>query len=230
MNVLAIETASDILHLALKTDTSYYSTTQTSSRKFSEKLIEQILELCSQGTIKVSDVDLIVCSRGPGSFTGLRIGMAVAKGLSVALGIPLTSISTLETYQHPLSCAPIPVMPVLDAKKGRFYVAVFHQGQRICEDSDASIEQIRSLVLPHDSLILTGVDAKRVMDLIKQTEKEITTSCILDPLTHRDYGESMIQLGIREFDRIGADPMNFGPIYIRKSDAEVSLEKRLQHL
>ena len=105
MNILALDTASDTLHLALEVDGSLIQATLGSARKFSETVVVRALDLCAWNNITFKDLDLVVCSKGPGSFTGLRVGMSVAKGFALGASIPWVAFDTLEVYAHPLAVA-----------------------------------------------------------------------------------------------------------------------------
>jgi tRNA threonylcarbamoyladenosine biosynthesis protein TsaB len=108
MNILAIDCATDILSVALEVDTNSKSQTpnpkpQTlfssnidAGHTHSEKLLPAIDELLKQANLSLADIDLFLCQRGPGSWTGLRIGFAAVKGLSFAFDKPYISILTSE--------------------------------------------------------------------------------------------------------------------------------------
>ena len=126
MNILVTDTSAQALTVALKTD-SFFETRTSESRSLqhSERLVPTVVELCRDAGISEKDIDLLACTRGPGSFTGLRIGMAAFKGMAYASGKPLVSVSTLEVLAH---CVPYfdgAVVTVIDAKKQRWYLAAF---------------------------------------------------------------------------------------------------------
>jgi tRNA threonylcarbamoyladenosine biosynthesis protein TsaB len=186
-------------------------------------------ELCNEVSLKLADLSLIVCTNGPGSFTGLRVGMAAAKGVSLAAGIPLVSLSTMEIYAYPLRYAEIPVLCTMDAKKNRYYGALFQQGKRLTADMDASIDSLCDKIVEFEAILITGPDSTVVGDALRDevTKRGKTTKIYLDQLHYRSYGESMIQLGMDLLQQKGPDDIGSGPTYIRKSDAEVSLEERI---
>ena len=228
MNILALETSSDVLHLALQTDTDFISTTRTIGRHFSEELVIRMQEICAELSLKLKDLSLIVCTNGPGSFTGLRVGMASAKGVALAANIPLISLSTMQIYAHPLQYATLPVLCVMDAKKQRYYGAFFQDGRRITPDRDATIAELCDDVVTFREVLVTGPDAATVAQQIRDevTKRGKMAKIHVDSLTYRSYGESMIQLGKNLLETQGPDDIGSGPTYIRKSDAEVSLEER----
>lgn len=229
MNIIALDTASDCMHLAIDTGNTYMSMTKSAGRRFSEELVPQMISLCNDAQIKLSDLDLIVCANGPGSFTGLRVGMAVAKGVALGAGIPLVSISTMDMYQYPVQNQSSVVIPVLDARKSRFYCAVFKNGMRLSMDMDCTPEDLCHQIDHFPEVLVTGPDAQGFSILLRQAlvANNSTTKVVADHLQRRDYGESLIILGINELEKRGPDPISSGPTYIRKSEAELSLEERL---
>ena len=231
MNILALDTSSDTLHVALRAHGAYLSTTRTIGRKFSEELVPRLKTLCEEAGITLRELSLIVCTNGPGSFTGLRVGMAAAKGISLAGNSPLVSLSTMEILHYPLRHAELPVLCIMDAKKQRYYSALFHQGKRVTKDADATIAMLCDTISSYGEVLVTGPDAARAAKGIRDevTHRGLSIKIHTDDLEHRDYGESMIILGKMLYDREGPDDIGSGPTYIRKSDAEVSLEERNAH-
>jgi tRNA threonylcarbamoyladenosine biosynthesis protein TsaB len=225
-HIMAIDTATDVLHLALCTPTSITSVTQFMGRSYSEKLVLKMKEMCEDQAIALKDLELIVCSEGPGSFTGLRIGLSAAKGVALAADIPLVSIPTLQIYAYPLKDLSIPILSMIDAKKGRFYTSLFEKEKCLIPAQDSSITHLVASLSHYDEIFVTGVEPSRGFNKLcdEVTKQGVKTKYYLDSLEYRDYGESMIILGKDLLSERGADPLGKGPTYIRKSDAEVSLE------
>jgi len=90
-----------------------------------ERLHVYIDEVLKQASIKSSQLDAIAVSKGPGSYTGLRIGVSAAKGLCFALNKPLISISTLEALAHQVKTKEGIIIPMLDARRLEVYSAIF---------------------------------------------------------------------------------------------------------
>ena len=227
MNILAVEGSHDVVHLAIKGKSIHYSLSRTIGRRYTEELMPLIESALETFSMKCKDIDLLVCSKGPGSFTGLRVAMSTIKGISLALGIPYVSVSTLETFAYPLMHAHCPVLVVLDAKKQRYYGAIFENGERKTSDLDLTIEEICNLVTLYPSCIISGPDALRVKNEIDEIKDNFANfpTLILDNIQNREYGPAMISLGEAFYQLHGMDDITSGPTYVRLSDAEVSLRE-----
>jgi len=88
------------------------------------KMIEYMLE--NRAGAKLNDIDGFVVAGGPGSFTGLRIGISVVKGLSYAMNKPVASVSSLDGIAFRFACSSIPVCAMMDAKRNEVYCSVYH--------------------------------------------------------------------------------------------------------
>lgn len=220
MNVLAVDTSGKELTVALKTDNSYQEYIADLGMKHSESLLPTILDLCKKAEITSKEINRLVCTRGPGSFTGLRIGMACLKGIQTAIGCPLVSISTLEIMAFPFKDLDLPVVVALDARKKRFYLGVYKEGKALCPDLDGSEEDIAELLKAYNKVIVTGPAADLFYPKLK--DLNLNLSIIKDSLPIRNIGQAMMILSEdRKPDHIGQ-----GPVYIRKSDAEIMREER----
>jgi tRNA threonylcarbamoyladenosine biosynthesis protein TsaB len=92
----------------------------------SERLMAAVDRLLGDSGWDVADLEGLAVAIGPGSFTGLRIGVSAVKGLALALGIPVAAVPTLDALAATLPFATYPVCPVLDAKKGEVYACLYH--------------------------------------------------------------------------------------------------------
>lgn len=245
MRTLAIDSATEVLGVALSVSggqdergrtARIYVATRDVGLRHSPLLMPIVDGLLREAGLNPTDLDLVVCSRGPGSFTGLRIGMSTCKGIAVAIAAsrscdspPLVSVPTLDIMAHgsaglavsESSEAPgLPlVVPVIDGRKKRFYSALFRNGRRITGDLDLpAVEIARRARQESDALaVVTGPHAPEFLASLPTTE-----GFLLDPLYRRGNARSLIQLGEIEFDRRGPDEANAGPVYVRGSDAELA--------
>jgi len=232
MNILVNDTSSQALTVALKTDSFFESrTSEGRSVQHSERLMPTVMELCSDAKITTKDIDLLACTRGPGSFTGLRIGMSAFKGMAYALDKPLVSVSTMEVLAN---CVPYfdgAVVTVLDAKKQRWYLAAFEknssEANRIMADTDGTEADLVDVLKPYAKVLVTGPDAEAFSKVLSDMYKE-EKMIIADKISTKAVSTSLIECAVRKFEKDGADDIGQGPIYLRKSDAEIALEERMK--
>ncbi|WP_339623230.1 tRNA (adenosine(37)-N6)-threonylcarbamoyltransferase complex dimerization subunit type 1 TsaB [uncultured Winogradskyella sp.] len=126
--VLNIETATTNCSVSLSKDGETLLLKEDNTPGFShaEKLHLFIDEIISNSEYKASDIDAIAVSKGPGSYTGLRIGVSSAKGLCYALNKPLIAIDTLESLAHQVSTNEGLIIPMLDARRMEVYAAIYN--------------------------------------------------------------------------------------------------------
>lgn len=149
MYMLAIDSATPVVGLALLNDQKVMREEfMNYKRTHSETLMPGIDRVLHDCELTVSDLDVIAVTIGPGSFTGLRIGLAAAKGLSMACGKPLVGVSTLDVLAHNIVFSDNLVCPLLDARKQEvytaFYSAVGDTPRRLTEDMACSPQEMAS--------------------------------------------------------------------------------------
>ncbi|MDR0456737.1 MAG: tRNA (adenosine(37)-N6)-threonylcarbamoyltransferase complex dimerization subunit type 1 TsaB [Treponema sp.] len=163
MNLLAIDTATERLSVAVScTGNHTWVFEADAGLRHSELVMDSIDMLLKKAALKPEDLSGVVCMGGPGSFTGLRIGFSLAKGLALSLNIPFAAIPTLDCLSWPFSAWPGIVIPALDAKKEAFFCALYRSGKRLCPDMDAgSAEIARVIADTHEAehILLTGPGA-----------------------------------------------------------------------
>ena len=131
--ILCLETATTNCSVALSINGSVVAIEEDSNKLYShaEKLHAFIKKVCDEASVSIQELDAIAVSMGPGSYTGLRIGVSAAKGLCFALEIPLISISTLESLASQISAETKFVVPMLDARRMEVYAAVFSDNKQV---------------------------------------------------------------------------------------------------
>jgi tRNA threonylcarbamoyladenosine biosynthesis protein TsaB len=144
--ILALDTATAILSAALSAGDRYWYREAGAGLTHSELLLDMVDALFKEAALKPEDLEAVACMKGPGSFTGLRIGFAAAKGMALALDIPLIACPTLDCLAYPWLIWPGLVIPVLDAKKGRFFSALYAGGARISAEMDTAPEALAACI------------------------------------------------------------------------------------
>lgn len=220
MTILALDAAGETLSVALRNveERRYFEV--DAGLRHSERLMELVDAVLSSARMKPEQLDAVACMDGPGSFTGLRIGYAVAKGMSVALGIPFIAVSTLECIAYAASHWPGLVLPVMDAKKSRFFSAAFREGERLTEDADASVEALASIAETEPRVLLTGPGSPAAGAALKGLSPP--GHIYIDP-THKDgRARELSVLAELKYRREGrGEDADAGPRYLRVSDAEL---------
>jgi len=133
--ILCLETATTNCSVALSKDGDLLALKEDNSNNYShaEKLHVLIDEILKENNLAVEDLDAIAVSKGPGSYTGLRIGVSAAKGLCFSLNVPLISVATLTSLAAQVKLEERYIIPMLDARRMEVYASVF----------DANLDEIR---------------------------------------------------------------------------------------
>jgi tRNA threonylcarbamoyladenosine biosynthesis protein TsaB len=249
VNILALDTACPVFSAALKTGTGFWYLEADAGMRHSELLMDITDNLFKYAGQDASSLSLVVCMKGPGSFTGLRIGFAVAKGMALALSIDFKAVPTLDCMAFPHSAWPGIVVPVIDAKKKRFFTALYHRGESIGPCIDAGISDLANAIekaaqkvcrkdmIPLDKekpaaqlpeILLAGPDAEEALFLLKKTMPGYTF--FLDPQRKRGRAFELLEIvKSRGRENEGSD-IFCGPEYIRKSDAEMKADSKISNL
>jgi len=147
MKILALDSSAKPASVAVVTDGKligqYF---QNSGLTHSRTLLAMTEALLKNLELKIADLDLIAVSKGPGSFTGVRIGVSAAKGMAWGADIPVCGISTLEAMAYQIQEPEILLCPVMDARRNQVYNALFKWQNgtliRLCEDRAISLEDL----------------------------------------------------------------------------------------
>ena len=230
MRILGIESSSLVASVAIVEDgVTMGEYTVNFKKTHSQTLLPMIDELVKMLGISLDSLDAIAVSGGPGSFTGLRIGSATAKGLGFALKKPLIHVPTLEATAYNLFGVPGLICPIMDAKRNQVYTGLYRFEDEFAVVSDQEAmdmgELIEKLNAMGERVIFLG-DGVPVYR--KQIEEKLTVSFSFAPAnTNRQRGASVAALGCRYFEQgkteSAAEHM---PDYLRKSQAEREREER----
>ena len=139
--ILSIETSTTncSVSLSFEGETLVLKEDYDNNYSHAERLHVYIDQVLKQADIISSQLDAIAVSKGPGSYTGLRIGVSAAKGLCFALGKPLIAISTLEALSHQVKTKEGIIIPMLDARRLEVYSAIFDNGYNRLRETQAQV-------------------------------------------------------------------------------------------
>jgi len=129
MLILTIETSTPTERVAVVRDGAVLAEfTETVGRGHTEKLLSAVESVLSRSSVRLRELDMIAVSIGPGRFSGLRVGLATAKGLATASGLPVAPVESLEALAESARPYAGLVCPMLDARRGEVYAALFRVG------------------------------------------------------------------------------------------------------
>ncbi len=223
MKILGIDTSSSSLSVAVMDDDLLKGEfTLNHKLTHSEQMMPLLDSLLSHLELKMADIDLIGVSVGPGSFTGIRIGVAAANAMAMALDIPVVGISSLEAMAYTAGETAYTIVSTFDAQRDRFYFNAYRfenselkplEAEDVLEKEDL-IKKLES----YDKVLLLG-DAVFINEELplnvkkaKRAVRYVRASSVCE-LAHRDY-----LLGKTGFAV---------PVYLRKSQAEIQFEERM---
>ncbi len=140
--VLAMDTSGPSLSVALVRDgKAVFERTQQNGRTHSASLMPLVDEALQTGGIRMAQVDLLAAVHGPGSFTGVRIGVATAKGLAHAAGKPCLGVNALEALSRNAGLFCGAVCALQDARAGQVYCAAYRDGERVLKDAAKKLSE-----------------------------------------------------------------------------------------
>ena len=232
MKILALESSAKAASCALVADgvplaTAWQATGLTHSRT----LLPMVQDMLKNSELSLSDVDAVAVAAGPGSFTGLRIGLAAVKGLAWAAEKPCIGVSTLESMAHPLRHMNGFIVCAMDARRQQIYNAVFlaYNGKltRLREDRAISLEDAATDLREFDTpLIIVGDGAQLAFDYFTKAGID----CILAPAHLRQQSAVGVALAAEAAGQDAAvSAQDLAPNYLRLSQAERERLERMKN-
>lgn len=169
--ILNIETATKNCSVALakEGDTIFYREIAELGYSHAERLHVFIEECMQESQLNFKDLSAIAVSQGPGSYTGLRIGVSAAKGLSFALDIPLISVDTLEVLSSQLTITEGIIVPVIDARRMEVYSAVFDCNNNKIREVQAQIIDENSFENSQETIHFVGDCLEKIKSVLSHS-------------------------------------------------------------
>jgi len=225
LDILALDTTSSWGSVALsKNEKIVYLSYLDIRVTHSERLMEQIDYGLKQSGMSLDDIELIAISNGPGSFTGVRIGLATAKGICMAREIPLYPVNTLKLLAYNVYGSQLNILPFIDARMDEVYAALYDSNfnEIISPRSSDPAEFLEAVT---GKTIIIGDAVEKYDDAIKKCGKDLLTG-----LPHQNYPLATTLISI-----IGADGVKpqyrfdeiavLEPYYLRRSQAELKYKE-----
>ena len=223
MKILAVETATLAGSVALVEDDRLLGEiTLELPRKHSERLIPSVEFLLGQLKVKPEELDGLAVDLGPGSFTGLRVGLAAMKGLAFSLNKPLVGVGSLEIMAENLAAANGLLCPVLDARKGQIFTALFRakgsgRPERMSEDWVLAPQELAARIA--EPVTLFGDGSRAYEAVFRETlggRAQWAAPGVDAPRAFHCGRLARPRIEAGE----GQDPDGLTPNYLRLSDAE----------
>jgi tRNA threonylcarbamoyladenosine biosynthesis protein TsaB len=225
MKILAIDTSTPVGSIALMEGTLLKAQHILNiSATHNQRLLPGIDRILVDTGWTLGELDALAVSIGPGSFTGLRIGMSIVKGLAWATGKPLSAVPTLDALAANIALAPYPICSVLDARKGEIYTALYRQGdkqapERLTPYMVLKPEELVSFISERTVLVGDGLLpygrylAGELGELFLQAPPHLN---VVNASSVAWLAWQMLRLGKHE------DVSSCTPIYVRPSEAEIN--------
>jgi tRNA threonylcarbamoyladenosine biosynthesis protein TsaB len=235
VNILAIDTSTSLATVAIALcEKIAAESTFNTDRTLSARLIPEIERLLALAGVNVANIDLFAASTGPGSFTGVRGGVATVQGLALACGKPCVGFSSLTLLSMNFPLAAYPVCPLLDARKNEVYAALFECSTtipttQICDcvlPSELFLDLLRKTT--DSPIIFCGDGAVRYRDLIA---RHMGRKALFAPFplnTSRASNGALLALHLFQSGE-SLEPSCLLPTYLRASEAEINRSQNLNH-
>jgi tRNA threonylcarbamoyladenosine biosynthesis protein TsaB len=201
----------------------------TRKETHSKHLMPMIQAVMGAAGRELSDIDALAVVRGPGSFTGLRIGLSVVKGLAASAAKPVVGVSSLEALAFPVAAPQTLVCAMVDARKNEVYTARFRRvAGRLSQEAPTTVGPPRDALADIDeACVLVGNGALQYAEIIRT---QLGQAAHLAPWgTHLIRASNAAWLGqARLRNGRGDDLLRLAPEYIRPSDAQIHMARNPQ--
>jgi len=233
MKLLALESSAKAASCAVLEDGEVLASAwQATGLTHSRTLLPMVRDMLENSELTVQNMDAIAVAAGPGSFTGLRIGIAAVKGLAWAAELPCVPVSTLEAMAWPLAHLQATIVCAMDARRQQIYNAVFQADggtlTRLREDRAVSLEDAAADLasLGGGTLMIVGDGARLCFDFLR--EKGI--ACQMAPSHLRLQSAAGVGMAAwRYWPEGGVSAQELSPVYLRLSQAERERLAKIQN-
>ncbi len=223
MKVLGIDTSTKTMSIAIIEDSNILGEINFySNMDHSEKLIDNIRYLLDSNGLTMKDIDLVGVAVGPGSFTGIRIGIATAKGLLEFLNTPVVPVSSLEILARNFSSSKT-VAVAVDAKRDRVYGAIYYYSIKevFLEEGLYDIKDFSENLKDKEDLILVG----DMCDYFKESFKDTISYGVEGNLLNR--ASNLCFIALEEYKKgKSISHLDLQANYMSKSQAQIDFEKK----
>jgi tRNA threonylcarbamoyladenosine biosynthesis protein TsaB len=222
MKILGIDTTTKFLCLGLYIDGKFYEYNLETGRNLSVLLVPTIQRVIVAVGLKIADIDYFACGLGPGSFTGMRIGLATIKGLSVVRNKPVVGMSTLDILAENVLINNALIIPAIDARRGLIYCSSYKRERGILKRKSEylllSLEEFVKKFARSKAIVLGDAAALYSDKMLSR----IKSARILDkdywfPKAHNLIGLALVKIRARQF----SSAQSIKPIYLYPQECQI---------
>lgn len=211
MKIFYIDTSTNYLYAGVASDTELLCEIKLNlSHDLSTFSVDEISKMFKEHNIEVNDIDKIICVSGPGSFTGIRIGMTISKIYALMLKKEITTITSLEAMSSSIKTDKM-IVPLIDARRGYVYAGIYYNNDEIIPNQYISLEKLK--------LYIEGQNKDYIV---------ITNDNILIDNINK-YNPDILNIINNYKDREGINPHKVEPTYLKLTEAEENREKELKN-
>ncbi len=230
MNICALDTASLACSVALMTDGKLRGERLANNGlTHSQTLMPMLEELLRSEGLRPKEIDVFAAVTGPGSFTGVRIGVCAAKGLCEATGAKAAKVDALEALARAAAYEGL-ILPILDARRQQVYTALFRKTrgelERLTDDMAAPLSEVMGRLPGDERVLFTGDGLNVQEEAVKAALKDRTLTASPSQRVIRASAACEIALSRPESY---IDALELTPLYLRMSQAERERAERLKN-
>lgn len=233
MNLLAIDTSGPVCGVAVMKDgVLCYEAVAMNKLTHSVSMMPMVEEALNKSSTLISEIDLYATVTGPGSFTGVRIGVSAVKGMAHGAGKPCIAVNALEALARGIGLSDALLCPIQDARAGQVYGAVFAPGmppRRLCDDMAARLPEYLSCALsltqPQQKLLFTGDGVPTYRTAI---EEALGDRAVFAPAECAYLRPAAVAAIAWETRNSAMDYLSLQPHYLRAPQAERARAARLK--
>ncbi|WP_257225258.1 tRNA (adenosine(37)-N6)-threonylcarbamoyltransferase complex dimerization subunit type 1 TsaB [Treponema parvum] len=225
MKALAVDCANRKIFIAAKNEDKTVTAVFDIAMKQSENLLPAIDYVLKQTDLESKYLDYTVLCKGPGSFTGLRLGISALKAIELAHDIPVYGISSLKAYAYPFRDLSKVIVPVIDAKRDRFYAAAYEGEKTILKEEDYEAKDLAESLKNFKNLLICGPDYEAFIFVLKNLLPNFKGS-INHIKGNIPSTDSLFAIAEEMMEKKQAPLADYeGPEYLRLSEAEKNLSE-----
>ena len=229
MKILAIDTSSKICSVSILEDKNVIIEKHNNDEKtHSQKLMPMIDESFKTSNLTLDDIDLLACSQGPGSFTGIRIGISTVKAFADVKHIPIIGVTSLESLAYNIKSKGL-IASLIDAKHDNVYFALYSLNEDgyslVLEPISDDITSVINILKQYsDRLTFVGDGAVAHRELLTKEFENCNFA------SDAENEQTSISIGVSAYEKYNSSNYTpvytLSPIYLKKSQAEINLENR----